>query len=91
MTTPDALPEGVAAALGRAREAGFALSCEVGVGRLLATLAAGVRPGGRILELGTGAGVGLAWIVKISAGVLTRAGSGSGSATIITWSVGVGL
>jgi demethylmenaquinone methyltransferase/2-methoxy-6-polyprenyl-1,4-benzoquinol methylase len=33
------------------------------VGRLLGVLAAASPPGARILELGTGAGVGLAWIV----------------------------
>jgi demethylmenaquinone methyltransferase/2-methoxy-6-polyprenyl-1,4-benzoquinol methylase len=33
------------------------------VGRLLAALAAAVPPGGRILEMGTGVGVGTAWIV----------------------------
>jgi demethylmenaquinone methyltransferase/2-methoxy-6-polyprenyl-1,4-benzoquinol methylase len=51
----------------RARQAaansGFALSSDDGVGRLLAALAAAVPPGGRILELGTGCGVGTAWIV----------------------------
>jgi demethylmenaquinone methyltransferase/2-methoxy-6-polyprenyl-1,4-benzoquinol methylase len=31
---------------------------------VLAVLAASVPPGGRILELGTGAGVGLSWIVE---------------------------
>jgi len=43
--------------------AGFAMSCVPEVGALLRTLAAGVRAGGSILELGTGAGVGLAWLV----------------------------
>ena len=38
-----------------------------------------------------GAEVGLAWIVKISAGFLTRVSSGGGKRTIFTWSVGVGL
>src|SRR5260370_9074610 len=56
-------PELVAAARRRATELGFQLSSEVGVGALLAVLAASVPPGGRILELGTGAGVGLAWLV----------------------------
>ena len=32
------------------------------MGRLLSTLAAAVPPGGRILEIGTGVGVGLAWL-----------------------------
>jgi demethylmenaquinone methyltransferase/2-methoxy-6-polyprenyl-1,4-benzoquinol methylase len=56
------LPDGVAAAVQRATAADFGYSCEPAAGRLLATLSAAVRPGGRILELGTGAGVGAAWI-----------------------------
>ena len=47
----------------RAAAAGFDLSCDDEVGALMAALAAGVPRGGRILELGTGVGVGLAWIV----------------------------
>jgi predicted O-methyltransferase YrrM len=57
------LPEPVRAALARARDAGFELACEPEVGRLLAALAAAVPERGRILELGTGVGVGLTWIV----------------------------
>ena len=38
-----------------------------------------------------GGEVALAWIVKISAGVLTRVSSGGGNKTIFTWSVGVGI
>jgi predicted O-methyltransferase YrrM len=57
-------PTLVTAALRRARDAGFGMSCEDSVGRLLATLAAGVPEGGLVLELGTGAGVGTAWIVS---------------------------
>ena len=38
-----------------------------------------------------GGEVVLAWIVKVSAGVLTRVGSGSGKRTIFTWSIGVGI
>jgi demethylmenaquinone methyltransferase/2-methoxy-6-polyprenyl-1,4-benzoquinol methylase len=53
----------VDAAYARAGSSGFSMSCERPVGQLLATLAAGVRPGGNILELGTGAGVGVAWLV----------------------------
>jgi predicted O-methyltransferase YrrM len=48
----------------RANELGFEQSCEADVGRLLAVLAAGVPGGGRILEIGTGAGVGTAWMVE---------------------------
>ncbi len=62
-TTPGA-PAPVQEAIARGERLGFELSCEPFVGQLLAVLAAGVRPDGRILELGTGAGVGLAWIVS---------------------------
>jgi len=55
-------PALVAAATSRARSAGFGLSCEPAVGRLLAVLAAHLPAGARVLELGTGAGVGTAWI-----------------------------
>jgi demethylmenaquinone methyltransferase/2-methoxy-6-polyprenyl-1,4-benzoquinol methylase len=51
-------------AASRAEELGFAQSCDPGVGRLLAVLAAAVPKGGRILEIGTGAGVGTAWLVE---------------------------
>jgi predicted O-methyltransferase YrrM len=57
------LPPLVTAAHQRAADAGFTLACEPGVGRLLAALAAGVPPRGRILETGTGVGVGTAWLV----------------------------
>jgi demethylmenaquinone methyltransferase/2-methoxy-6-polyprenyl-1,4-benzoquinol methylase len=42
---------------------GFRLACEADVGRLLAALAAAVPSGGRVLEIGTGVGVGLPWLV----------------------------
>ena len=38
-----------------------------------------------------GGELALAWIVKISVGVVTRVSSGGGNKTIFTWSVGVGL
>lgn len=57
------LPVAVAAAYERARRHGFMLSCEPEVGRLLATLAAGVPANGSVLEMGTGIGAGTAWIV----------------------------
>ena len=57
------LPERVSAAVANAADMGFEMSCDPGAGALLAVLAGAVVPGGRILELGTGAGVGLAWIV----------------------------
>jgi demethylmenaquinone methyltransferase/2-methoxy-6-polyprenyl-1,4-benzoquinol methylase len=51
-------------ALDRAEAAGFTISSEPPAGALLAVLSAAVPPGGRILEIGTGAGVGLAWLVE---------------------------
>jgi predicted O-methyltransferase YrrM len=65
----EGVPEAVAAAKRRSHELRFAMSCDDRVGRLLAVLAGAVPPGGRILELGTGVGVGAAWI---SAGLTTR-------------------
>jgi predicted O-methyltransferase YrrM len=56
------VPDLVALARERARVAGFGLSSGDDVGRLLAVLAAAVPAHGRILELGTGTGCGLAWI-----------------------------
>lgn len=57
------MPSKVHAAIERAESAGFTMSCDQSVGQMLRVLAAAVPPGGRILELGTGTGVGLAWIV----------------------------
>jgi predicted O-methyltransferase YrrM len=57
------VPALVAGAKRRAKDMRFLSSCEDQVGRLLSVLAAAVPPNGRILEVGTGAGVGLAWIV----------------------------
>lgn len=62
-TSRPELPATVAAAYVRAERHGFTLSCEPEVGRLLATLAASTPAGGRILEMGTGVGVGTSWIV----------------------------
>jgi demethylmenaquinone methyltransferase/2-methoxy-6-polyprenyl-1,4-benzoquinol methylase len=62
-------PPGVRSARERARSRGFDLSSDNGVGALLASLAAAVRRHGTIVELGTGTGVGLAWIVH---GIGTR-------------------
>ena len=52
------VPPLVAAALARSRQMGFPMSCDPVVGRLLAVLAAHLPEGARVLELGTGAGVG---------------------------------
>ncbi|MET8754133.1 class I SAM-dependent methyltransferase [Streptomyces sp. NPDC004667] len=57
------VPPAVGAAYARARQVGFARSCCPEVGALMSVLSAAVPTGGRILELGTGVGVGLAWIV----------------------------
>lgn len=62
------LPERVTTALVNARELGFEMSCDPAAGALLRVLAAAVPPSGRILELGTGVGVGLSWIVDGLAG-----------------------
>ncbi len=62
-------PPLVQAAVARADEAGFPMSCDPAVGRLLAVLAAQLPDSARVLELGTGAGVGTAWIVS---GLLPR-------------------
>lgn len=42
----------------------FPASCAPDVGRFLAVLAGGVPHGGAILEIGTGAGIGTAWLVS---------------------------
>ncbi|MFG1960169.1 O-methyltransferase [Nonomuraea sp. NPDC049028] len=60
----DDLPELVRAAHERAKAAGFDYSCDPDVGRLLAVLAAQVPEGGRILEIGTGLGAGVGWLVS---------------------------
>ncbi|MGO9077990.1 MAG: O-methyltransferase [Streptosporangiaceae bacterium] len=58
------LPALVAAATQQARSADFQFSCEPGTGQLLAVLAAHLPARARVLELGTGTGVGTAWIVS---------------------------
>ena len=57
------IPPSVVAAQARAESLGFELSSEPEVGRLIAFFAQVVPSGGRVLEIGTGSGVGLAWIV----------------------------
>jgi predicted O-methyltransferase YrrM len=61
--TPPAVPEQVLAATERATRAGFTMSCDPDTGRLLAVLAARTPTPGRLLELGTGTGVGTAWLL----------------------------
>ena len=63
MATVPELPRLVRDAEERAARAGFTLSCEPLVGQLLACLVAGLPRHARVLEIGTGMGVGLAWIV----------------------------
>lgn len=64
ISAPAGIPERVSDATERAAAAGFENSSEPGIGRLLMTLAAAVRPGGRVLEIGTGMGVGTAWLIE---------------------------
>ncbi|MEM7231694.1 MAG: class I SAM-dependent methyltransferase [Planctomycetota bacterium] len=56
-------PSTVEAAFARAKARGFEMSSDPVVGQLLAVLAGAVPKGGKILELGTGCGAGLAWLV----------------------------
>ncbi|MFD6531205.1 O-methyltransferase [Streptomyces sp. NPDC060184] len=60
---PTQLPPALPALRARARDAGFTMSSEDRTGSLLAALAA-ARPGGNILELGTGIGEGTAWLLS---------------------------
>ena len=55
-------PSALAALETAAAELGFAMSSDRPTGALLRTLAAS-KPGGRLLELGTGAGLGTAWLL----------------------------
>jgi predicted O-methyltransferase YrrM len=59
---PDQIPPLAYRAYTLAGDAGFTMSCEPRTGMLLATLAAS-KPAGRILEIGTGAGAGSAWLL----------------------------
>jgi demethylmenaquinone methyltransferase/2-methoxy-6-polyprenyl-1,4-benzoquinol methylase len=63
-SAPGNLPERVREAIARAAAAGFEHSSDPGIGRVLMTLAAAVRQGGRVLEIGTGMGVGTAWLIE---------------------------
>lgn len=56
------VPDPVLQAVALAERMGFPMSCVPGTGRLLRTLAAAAGPGARIGEIGTGTGVGTAWL-----------------------------
>jgi demethylmenaquinone methyltransferase/2-methoxy-6-polyprenyl-1,4-benzoquinol methylase len=58
-----ALPELVTRSMRVARTGAIAITCEPDLGALLAVLAASLPNGGRVLELGTGAGTSLAWLL----------------------------
>ncbi|MER6635762.1 O-methyltransferase [Streptomyces microflavus] len=55
-------PAALGAILADATRLGFAMSCEDRTGSLLATLAAS-KPGGHLVELGTGVGAGASWLL----------------------------
>jgi predicted O-methyltransferase YrrM len=55
-------PAVLEAILGDTRQLSFSMASESRTGRLLRALAAS-KPGGRLLELGTGTGVGTAWLL----------------------------
>jgi predicted O-methyltransferase YrrM len=55
-------PSALAGILAKAKELEFTRSCDHRTGALLRVLAAS-KPGGRLLELGTGIGVGSAWLL----------------------------
>src|SRR6266478_2956918 len=55
-------PEVLAAIHKDTEELGFTMASEPKTGALLAALAAS-KPGGRLLELGTGTGIGTAWLL----------------------------
>lgn len=57
------IPPRVAAAYERAASCGFEMSCDVDVGRFLAVLAASLPAEAQVLELGSGVGVGVAWLL----------------------------
>jgi predicted O-methyltransferase YrrM len=64
-TMPDdvtAIPTSLPAIQEATRALGFELACETRTGALLRSLAAS-KPGGRLLELGTGTGASTAWLL----------------------------
>ena len=56
------LPPTYTAILDRSRALGFTMPSDLNTGRWLRSLAAS-KPGGRLLELGTGTGLGTAWLL----------------------------
>src|SRR5687767_1134071 len=56
------MPEAIGGIVGDGNALGFTLASDPKVGSLLAALAA-TKPGGRLLELGTGTGHGTAWLL----------------------------
>ena len=62
VTTPQRRPATLDAIESDTESLGLGMSCEEAVGRLLRVLAA-AKPGGRVLELGTGTGAGTAWLL----------------------------
>jgi predicted O-methyltransferase YrrM len=56
-------PETLGAIRAETERLGFTMASEPKTGALLATLAA-TKPGGRLLELGTGTGLGTAWLLS---------------------------
>ena len=67
---PTRTPPTLATIISDSAALGFAMSCEARTGALLATLAAS-KPGGRLLELGTGTGAGAAWLLDDMSGDAT--------------------
>lgn len=59
---PTHIPATVRRLHARSAEVGFVMACDNRTGALLRTLAAS-KPAGRMLELGTGTGVGSAWLL----------------------------
>lgn len=57
------MPGKYSALLEKSREIGFGMSSDVYIGTLLKTLVAS-KPNGHFLELGTGIGLSLAWMIK---------------------------
>lgn len=59
---PTHIPATVRSLRARSAKIGFAMACDNRTGALLRTLAAS-KPAGRMVELGTGTGVGSAWLL----------------------------